>query len=95
MNQIQTPQESLTLQTVQNQLRRLQALFPDMGRTVSNIELITPDYLREFYYLSAEQFIKIVNKHISKNRFFPTISDLHEFDVLEYVKETLRLKGLG
>lgn len=83
----------LTLPTVREQLIKLLNHFPSSGRTLSSLEIVAPDYLKEFEYLSEEGFVGIVNDHINKNRFFPTIADLHEFDLLEYVMANMKKKN--
>lgn len=73
----------LTLKTVQRQLIRLFNHFPGHGRTISNLEIIAPDYLDSFKGMYDSEFIKLVGITINEQgrSFFPTIGDLKKIEI--------------
>ena len=71
----------LTLKTIQKQLIRLLNHFPGLGRTISTLEIIAPDYLIAFKGLYCSEFINLVNIAIQDLKFFPVIADLKKIEI--------------
>ena len=73
----------LTLEIVQRQLIRLFNHFPGHGRTISNLEIIAPDYHEIFKGMYGSEFICLVDVAIQEQgrSFFPTIGDLKKIEL--------------
>jgi len=56
--------------------------FPGPGRTMSNLEIIAPDYHEAFRGLYDSEFVELVSITIQEpgRNFFPTIGDLKRIE---------------
>ncbi|MCK4859946.1 MAG: hypothetical protein KAS87_05250, partial [Candidatus Omnitrophica bacterium] len=70
------------MKTIQGQLIRLFNHFPGHGRTISNLEIIVPDYLDAFRGMYDSEFIELIDIAIQEDgrSFFPTIGDLKKVE---------------